>query len=68
MKQSSNQGDPTGPQVRAELNCGNTKYWELINSGELEAYRVGSRTRVFRHSLDSYKERHRVIPKQVSAA
>jgi excisionase family DNA binding protein len=57
------QGDPTGSQARAELNCGNTKYWQLINSGEISVYKVGNQTRVFRESLDAYKERHRFIPK-----
>lgn len=68
MKKPQTHGDLTGSQVREELNIGNTKFWELINSGEIEAYRVGNHTRVPPHSVDAHKERHRVIPKTKVAA
>ncbi|RLJ21780.1 hypothetical protein DJ030_03380 [bacterium endosymbiont of Escarpia laminata] len=53
-------GDLTGTHFKAEFNCSNQKLWDLINTGEIEAYYVGRMIRIRRESIEAYKERHRV--------
>ena len=57
------EGDLTSAQTRAELNCGETKFWSLLNKKELEAYYVGKQIRVTRQSVDDYRARHRYTPR-----
>ncbi len=49
--------DPTTGEARTELNCSNTKLFDLLNTGELDAYYVGRHLRITRQSLDHYKQR-----------
>jgi excisionase family DNA binding protein len=55
-------GDFSMKGVQAELDIGNTKSWELVRTGELEAYRVGRNVRVTRDSVERYKRRNRIQP------
>ena len=56
-------GDLTSNEVMEDLNCGPHKFWDLLNSGELEGYYVGRNVRVFRYSHEAYKERNRYVPR-----
>lgn len=56
--------DPKMVEACRELNCSNPKGWDLLNKGELEGYYVGSQMRITRPSLDSYKIRHKYIPRK----
>ena len=59
----NSQGDLTSAQTKAELNCGDTKLWGLLNEKELDGYYMGNQIRITRPSVDSYKERHRYTPR-----
>ena len=55
--------DLTIPETANELRTGKTLIYDLINAGELESYRVGTKLRrISRDSLDAYKQRNRVEP------
>lgn len=60
----------TSAQVRAELRIGRDKLRELIDGGELEAYKTGtapnSHYRITEASLAAYKERVKVVPAKVA--
>ena len=56
-------GDLTSSQTMAEINCGETKFWNLLNEKELDAYYVGKQIRVTRPSVEAYKARHRYTPR-----
>jgi hypothetical protein len=46
------------PEVRKVLGgIGNTKLWELIEAGELERVRIGTRAFVTAESVSAYVER-----------
>ena len=55
-------GDFTATEAKHDLHCANAKLWELIKSGELEAYYVGRQIRIPRESMAAYKQRNRVTP------
>jgi excisionase family DNA binding protein len=40
-------------ETRKELKCGHTKTYELINSGQLKAVKMGRHTRVLKSSIDA---------------
>lgn len=56
----------TGQQVRAVLGISKAKFLELVNSGELDAIKIGSHFRVDEESLRAYILRHRVPPRAAS--
>ena len=59
--------DLTPAEAAEELRIGHTKLYELIAEAELDSYRVGNRLRrITRESLDGYKERHRIVPAEVT--
>jgi hypothetical protein len=64
--------DLTRRETENELRIGATKFCQLIQDGELEAYRLGgprSPLRVTRASVDRFKAKYRVRPgTRVSAA
>lgn len=62
---TSAEGDFTSGEVKKELHISNPKYFDLLNKGELEAYYVGSQTRVKRQSLINYKIQNTYIPTKV---
>jgi hypothetical protein len=43
-----------GREARAAIGCGVTKYYELINSGALDARRFGKRTYITAESLEAF--------------
>ena len=45
-----------GSEARAAIGCGVTKFYELINSGVLDARRFGRRTYITGVSLESFVE------------
>lgn len=54
--------EPIGvpPKVaKKRIGCGNTKLYELLNSGELESYMIGRARRVTTASIDALVERNR---------
>lgn len=55
-------GDLSAKGVQQELGIGNSKTWELIRTGQLEAYKVGRITRVRRESIEAFKARNRIEP------
>lgn len=57
-------GDLTSNQVKVELNCGEAKFWDLVNNKELHAYKLGRVLRITRKSLDDYKQRHRYVQRK----
>ena len=60
--------DLTIRETAEEFGSGKTLVYDLINAGELESYRVGSRLRrVTRESLDAYKQRHRIVPAKAAS-
>jgi excisionase family DNA binding protein len=64
--------DLTRRDTENELRIGATKFYQLIQDGDLEAYRLGgprSPLRVTRASVDRFKAKYRVKPgTRVSAA
>lgn len=48
----------------AAIPVGVTKGYELINSGELEIFKVGRATRVTTESLKAYVDRQRALARQ----
>ena len=50
-------GDLSILEVRAELSCSNTAIWNIINRGDLDAYKVGRVVRIPRESLADFKKR-----------
>jgi excisionase family DNA binding protein len=44
-------------EAKAAIGCGNTKFYELIGDGELDARKLGSRTMITAESLKRYVER-----------
>ena len=56
--------DPTSTQAKQEINCCDAKYWDLLNTGELEGYYVGRTLRVTRESIEAFKKRHRYTPRK----
>lgn len=50
-------GDLSLVEVREELSCSNTAIWNIINRGDLHAYKVGRVVRIKRQSLFDFKER-----------
>lgn len=48
----------------AAISVGVTKGYELINSGELEIFKVGRATRVTTESLKAYVGRQRALARQ----
>jgi hypothetical protein len=59
---SGESGDPlllsTG-QGRKLLHCGETKLWELMNSGEIESVKMGGRRLLLFASVKAYVDRLR---------
>lgn len=47
--------------VADRLCCSKKYVYELIQSGHLEAYRLGSHLRVIEKSLDDYLEKRKVV-------
>lgn len=50
----------TTREVMMYLRISRTKLWRLMQSGELEAYRVGGELRFRRESIDAYLETMKV--------
>jgi len=53
-------------EVQQVLGIESAKFYELVNGGQLEAYRLGGpkgAIRVTRESLDQFRARNRVQPK-----
>jgi hypothetical protein len=57
--------DLTAKQFQQKFQIGNTKYWELIHAGEIDAYRVGRVTRITGESSRRWRDRHRIDPNNV---
>ncbi len=53
--------DPGLPPKETQriLGCGSTKYWELLRTGELDAYYIGKSPRVTTEAIRKYREKHR---------
>lgn len=52
--------EPIGvpPKVaKKRIGCGNTKLYELLNSGELESYMIGRARRITTASIRDYVDR-----------
>jgi excisionase family DNA binding protein len=47
-------------EVAEAMSCHVRTVWQLIEEGELDAYRIGKSRRVTRESFDAFKVRHRV--------
>jgi hypothetical protein len=45
----------TGPEIAADGGPRHTKLYELVAAGELEAVKLGSKTRITGRSYDAYK-------------
>jgi Helix-turn-helix domain len=59
----------TPAQAQAALQCGVTRLWELINTGEVESFLDGNRRRITAKSIHDYINRRlaagpakRVVP------
>lgn len=39
------------------IGCGPTKFWELVKTGEIETYKIGSATRAYVPSINAFIER-----------
>ncbi len=48
-------------EVQAILGIGSTKAYELVQTGELSAIRIGRALRVHRRDIDAWAERNRYI-------
>jgi len=48
-------------EIRAVLGIGSTKAYELVQTGELPAIRIGRALRVHRRDIDTWAERNRYI-------
>jgi excisionase family DNA binding protein len=46
----------TAAAAKTAIGCGNTKFYELIADGELDARKMGSRTMITAESLKRYVE------------
>ena len=58
-------------EIQEILGIGSAKFYELIHSGDLEAYRVGGpkgALRVTREALERFRARNRVQPKPKECA
>ena len=64
---TDSEGDLTSTETKKELNISNPKYFDLLNSGELSAYYVGTQIRVIRSSVIKYKVQHAYIPRKATA-
>jgi len=60
-------GDLTASEVKRELHCSNPKFFDLLNTGKLEAYYLGTQIRVKRSSVLQYKVDHAYIPRKATA-
>ena len=47
----------TPAQAQAALQCGVTRLWELINTGEVESFLDGNRRRITARSIRDYVNR-----------
>lgn len=61
MKTTVDQEWLTPKQVQELLGIGSTKCYEILQSGELPAIRVGRALRVHRRDIDAWAERNRYI-------
>ena len=60
--------DPTSTQAKQEINCCDAKYWDLLNTGELEGYYVGRTLRVTRESIEAFKNSSSIGVENTSGA
>lgn len=49
----------TPKEVEEALQIGRDRFYELVNSGDLPAYRIGRLIRVSPEDLEKFKENHR---------
>ena len=48
-------------QTKKAINCGDTKFWQLLREGEFpNAFKVGREIRVPWQDIEDYKSRHRI--------
>jgi excisionase family DNA binding protein len=46
-----------------EVRCAPSTAWRLINAGKIDAYKVGSRVKIRRDSINALKDAGRLLPK-----
>ena len=64
---TDSEGDLTSTETKKELHCSNPKFFDLLNTGKLEAYYIGTQLRVKRPSVIQYKVDHAYIPRKATA-
>ena len=64
ISSTDTQGDLTSTETKKELHISNPKFFDLLNTGKLDAYYVGTQLRVKRASVIQYKVDHAYIPRK----